>query len=174
MLKAIVCVDKNWAIGRDNGLLFNIAEDMRFFRLMTKDQIVFCGRKTLLSFPDSKPLKNRSTICLCSDGYDRDDCYCIHDFNQAVKLVLELAKTQNVYVIGGGMLYEAMLPYCEEVHVTKVDADGNGTVFFPCLDISPEFVLANETDIMEEMGYRFKFCVYKKQVRDNDQKANKM
>lgn len=166
MLKAIVCVDNKWAIGKDNDLLFNLKEDMRFFRLKTKEQIVFCGRKTLQSFPGSKPLANRSTICLCSENYERDDCYCIHDFNQAVKLVRELAKTKDVYVIGGAMLYEAMMPYYDQIYVTRVDADGEGTVFFPCLEDQTEFLLTNESFEVEENGYKYKFCTYERRFRD--------
>jgi dihydrofolate reductase len=166
VLKAIVCVDNKWAIGKDNDLLFNLKEDMRFFRLKTSEQIVFCGRKTLQSFPGSKPLANRSTICLCSEGYERNDCYCIHDFNQAVKLVTELAKTKDVYVIGGAMLYEAMMPYYDQIYVTRVDADGNGTVFFPSLDDQTEFILTDESFEVEENGYKYKFCTYERRFKN--------
>lgn len=108
---------------------------MKFFREKTKDKIVFCGYNTLLSFPGSKPLKNRSTIVLCPKEIERDDCFCIHDFNEAIALVKELAKTQEVFVIGGAMLYKSMLPYYDRVYVTKVDAeDLEATAFFPNLD----------------------------------------
>ena len=162
MLKAIVCVDKNWAIGKDNNLLFSIKKDMEFFKQKTRNKIVFCGRKTLLSFPGSRPLKNRSTICLCSEKHKRNDCFCVHNFEQAVKLVLELSKTQDVFVIGGAMLYEAMMPFYDEIYVTRVDADGEGTVFFPCLDDQTEFTLTEESDVVREGDYTFRFCTYKK------------
>ena len=135
MINAIVAVDRNWGIGKNNDLLFNLKEDMKFFREKTKDKIVFCGYNTLLSFPGSKPLKNRSTIVLCPKEIERDDCFCIHDFNEAIALVKELAKTQEVFVIGGAMLYKSMLPYYDRVYVTKVDAeDLEATAFFPNLD----------------------------------------
>ena len=164
MLKAIVCVDKNWAIGKNNDLLFNIPEDMKFFREKTKNKVVFCGYNTLLSFPGSKPLKGRSTICICPDEIDRNDCFCVHDFNQAVKLVLELSKTQDVFVIGGAMLYEAMLPYYDEILVTRVNADGEGTVFFPCLDNQTEFTLEYETPELWGGIFAYKFCTYKRRL----------
>ncbi len=166
MLKAIVCVDKKWAIGKNNDLLFSIKGDMAFFKQKTLGQIVFCGRKTLLSFPGEKPLKNRSTICLCSEKYTRNDCFCVHNFEQAVKLVLELAKTQDVFVIGGGMLYEAMLPFYDEVYVTKVDADGGGDICFPCLDKLPYFKLTDESETQTEGAVNFKFCTYKRERHD--------
>jgi dihydrofolate reductase len=139
MIIGIVCVDQKWGIGKKNDLLFHLKKDMTFFKNTTMDSIVFCGYNTLLSFPGSKPLKNRSTICLCPEGIERDDCFCIHDFEKAVQLVKELAKTKNVYVIGGAMLYQSMLPYYDKVLVTKVEADGEAEVFFPNLDEHSDF-----------------------------------
>ena len=68
MIRAIVCVDKNWGIGKQNGLLFNIPEDMEYFRRTTTGHIVCMGYNTLLSLPGSKPLKNRTNIIICPEG----------------------------------------------------------------------------------------------------------
>ena len=62
MINAIVCVDNNWAIGKNNGLLFNIKADMKYFRETTKNTVVCMGENTLLSLPGSKPLKNRVNV----------------------------------------------------------------------------------------------------------------
>lgn len=172
MIIGVVAVDKNWGIGRtnkDNGkgeLLFKLKKDMEFFKNTTIDSIVFLGWNTLLSFPGSKPLKGRSTICLCPEGVERDDCFCVHDFEQAVKLVKELAKTQAVFVIGGGMLYKSMLPYYDEVLVTKVDADGGAEIFFPNLDECPEFT-ARCVSSCEDMGYDTSFWTYKRKTLED-------
>lgn len=162
MINAICCVDRAWSIGKDNDLLFQLQKDLNYFKILTQDSIVFCGRKTLESFPGGKPLKGRSTICLCSEKYDRNDCYCIHNFENAIKLLQELSKTQDIWVIGGAMIYEALLPFCEEVFITKVDAIGNGTVFFPNLDECNDFTCVNETAPIEDNGYSIKFCIYKR------------
>lgn len=160
MINAIVCVDNNWGIGKNNDLLFNLKEDMKFFREKTKDKIVFCGYNTLLSFPGSKPLKNRSTIVLCPKEVERDDCYCIHDFDEAVRLLKELSKTQEVFVIGGAMVYRSMLPYYDRVYVTKVDAeDLEATAFFPNLD-KEAFKVVEESKVKEENDLKFKFTTY--------------
>lgn len=162
MIIGIVCTDKNWGIGKKNDLLFHLNKDMEFFKNTTMDSIVFLGWNTLLSFPGSKPLNQRSTICLCPEGVERDDCFCIHDFNQAVKLVKEIAKTKNVYVIGGGMLYNSMLPYYDEVLVTKVDADGGAEVFFPNLDENPDFDGKPIGGPVQDGGYNTQFWMYKR------------
>lgn len=168
MIIGVVAVDKNWGIGRTNKdtgkgeLLFKLKKDMEFFKNTTMDSIVFLGWNTLLSFPGSKPLKNRSTICLCPEDINRDDCFCIHSFEDAVKLVKELSKTKDVFVIGGAMLYESMLPYYDEILVTKVKANGEGTVFFPNLDENSNFELLGCSRAVEDNGYTLNFCIYRK------------
>ena len=162
MIIGVVCVDCNWSIGRNNDLLFHLPKDLKAFKQQTDNSIVFCGYNTLLSFPGSKSLKGRSTICLCPVEVERDDCFCIHDFNEALKLVKEISKTTNVYVIGGGMMYNSMLPYYDEVYVTKVQADGKGTVFFPNLDEDTNFELSERSENVEDNGYTINFCTYKK------------
>ena len=162
MINAIVCVDKNWGIGKNNDLLFSIKEDMKFFREKTKEKIVVCGYNTLLSFPGSKPLKGRSTIVLCPKEIKRDDCYCIHDFDELVRLIKELSRTQEVFIIGGAMLYKSMLPYYDRVYVTKVDADGQAEVFFPNLDTKPNFYCSEVLYNIIEGDYSLKFTVYER------------
>ena len=166
MIIGIVCVDRNWGIGKKNDLLFHLKKDMEFFKQQTADSIVFCGYNTLLSFPGSKPLKGRSTICLCPEEVERDDCFCIHDFNKAVALVKELAKTTNVYVIGGAMLYRAMLPYYDEVFVNKVDADGEAEVFFPNLDKCDSLQLKQTLPKLVDENYVTQLCIYTKREID--------
>jgi dihydrofolate reductase len=166
MIIGIVCTDKNWGIGKKNDLLFHLKKDMQFFRQTTADSIVVCGYNTLLSFPGGKPLKGRSTICLCPKEVERDDCFCIHDFDEAVKLVKEISKTTNVYVIGGAMLYKSMLPYYDEVYVNKVDADGYAEVFFPNLDEYEGLKLFKQLPEIEDEGYFTQLYIYKKMNKE--------
>ena len=160
MIVGIVCVDEKWGIGKNNDLLFHLKKDMEFFRATTKEKVVFCGYNTLLSFPGSKPLKGRSTICLCPEEVNRDDCFCVHNFEDAVKLLKELAKTQDVFVIGGAMLYQSMLPYYDKVYVNHVYADGQATVFFPDLENNPDFTVLYADDVVQDGDYETQLVVY--------------
>ena len=157
-MKAIVAVDKKWGIGKQNDLLFNLPEDMKFFRQKTANKTVCMGYNTLLSFPNSKPLKNRVNIVLAPDGVERDDCIVVHTLPE---LSLELKKYDDVFVIGGAMFYKTMLPYCEEIFVTKVDADGEATVFYPNLDENENFEMIYEGEELESNGLKIKFTTYK-------------
>lgn len=165
MIIGIVATDRNWGIGKNNDLLFHLKKDMQLFKQLTSSSIVFCGYNTLLSFPGSKPLKNRSTICLCPTDVEREDCFCVHSFSEAVKLVKELSKTTNVFVIGGGMLYRSMLDYYDEVYVNKVDADGEAEVFFPNLDENPNYEVKQILSVVEDEGYNTQLVIYKKVLK---------
>ena len=164
MIKAIVCVDRNWSIGRNNNLLFKLPDDMKMFKSATTGKVVVCGRKTLESFPGGKPLPHRSTICLCSKENSRDDCFCIHDVNALKKLLKELSKTQNIWIIGGSRVYRELLDCCDEIIVTKVAADGHGDTFFPNLDELDTFELFSKTEDIYDNGYLTNVCFYKRKV----------
>jgi dihydrofolate reductase len=164
MIIGIVCTDKNWGIGKKNDLLFHLKKDMQFFRQTTADSIVVCGYNTLLSFPGSKPLKGRSTICLCPEEVERDDCFCIHDFDEMVRLVKELAKNHPVFIIGGAMLYQSMLPYYDKVYVNMVDADGEAEVFFPNLDDDASYEVTQVLPAVEDEGYLTQLYSYTRKI----------
>jgi dihydrofolate reductase len=116
------------------------------------------GDNTLLSFPGSKPLKNRVNIVLAPEGVERDDCIIVHTLEE---LSNTLKNYDDVFVIGGAMFYRTMVPYCEEVYVTKVDADGEATVFYPNLDETKGFSMVYESEPIESNGYTIRFTTYK-------------
>lgn len=161
MIKAIVCVDKNWGIGKKNGLLFDIPEDMDFFRKTTLNKVVCMGYNTLLSFPDSKPLKNRTNIVLAPADVTVDGAITVHTLEELF-IKLSQFKSQDIYVIGGAMFYKSMLPYCEEILVTKVLADGEAEVFFEDLNQSKDFELVQNNGLKRSSaGYMICFTKYK-------------
>ncbi|MDE6442444.1 MAG: dihydrofolate reductase [Clostridia bacterium] len=159
-MKAILHADKEWGIGKSNGLMFKIPADMKFFRETTTGNVVVMGSNTLKSFPGGNPLKNRTNIVLYPNGQMRDDCIIVGSLDE---LFSEIKKydTDKVYVIGGAMMYKTLLPYCSEVLVTKVDAVGDADVYFENLDKNPVFKLVYESEEVETNGYQIKFTRYK-------------
>ena len=159
-MKAIVVDNKNWGIGKNNDLLFRLPADMKHFRETTSGKVVVMGSNTLLSFPEGKPLKNRTNIVLWPDGEKRDDCIIVNSLGE---LFAEIKKydQSKVFVIGGAMMYKTLLPYCDEVLVTKVDAVGDADAFFEDLDKNPDFELVYISDPVETNGYSIRFATYK-------------
>ena len=159
MIRAIVHADKEWGIGKGNGMMFSLPKDMKFFRETTMNHVVVMGGNTLRSFPNAKPLKNRVNIVL-SRGQVRDDCVIVRSYGELFKAMKD-HEDEEIYVIGGGEVYRELLPYCEEVLVTKVDAVGGAEVFFPNLDENPDFQCVDEGEPVDDNGLTIRFTRYK-------------
>ena len=85
-MNIIVAVDSNWAIGKDNSLLVSIPSDHKFFREMTTGKVVVLGRKTLETFPNGLPLKNRTNIILSTDpAYQVKDALVVHSVDELLE-----------------------------------------------------------------------------------------
>ena len=158
MIYAIVHADKEWGIGKGNDMMFSLPKDMKFFRETTMGHTVVMGGKTLRSFPNQKPLKNRVNIVL-SRGQVRDDCIIVPSY-EALKAEMKNRKNEDIFIIGGGEIYKALLPYCHGAYVTKVDAVGGAEVFFPNLDENENFICVDEGEPIEDNGYIIRFTKY--------------
>lgn len=162
-MKAILSADKNWGIGYQNRLLARIPSDMKFFRETTTGNVVVMGRKTLESFPNGMPLKNRTNIVLTGNPeYDVKDAIIVHSKEE---LLEELKKydTDHVYIIGGESVYRMMLPYCDTVYVTKIDRAFQADTFFPDLDEMDEWVMTEESEEQTCFDLEFTFTKYERQ-----------
>mgnify|MGYP002469561482 CR=1 FL=1 len=158
-MKAILHADLEWGIGKNNDLMFSIPADMKFFRETTLNKVVVMGNNTLKSFPNGAPLENRINIVL-SRSASHNDCVVVKSLDE---LFTELQKydTNDVYVIGGASIYKALLPYCSEVLVTKVDAIGGADTFFENLDNNKDYQLIYQSEPVETNGYKIIFTTYK-------------
>lgn len=128
----IACIDMNNGLGDNNGnLLFNLPKDMKHFKSITSGKIVVMGRKTWESLP-KKPLEKRKNYVLSRDNsFNPIGAKVVNSINE----VLELSKSHDVFVIGGGEIYEQMLPHADEMLLTHVHVvDGSARVFFPDYD----------------------------------------
>ena len=134
-MNAIVCVDKNWGIGKNGKLLFNIPEDMQNFVFNTINKPVIMGLNTLHSLPGGKPLKNRLNIVIApKEEKLPDNVIHVTNIKELSDYLTENNFTDKAMVIGGGMIYNTLLPFCDYVFVTKVDADGYADTFIRDLD----------------------------------------
>lgn len=157
-MNAILCADNKWGIGKNNGLLFSLPSDMKFFRTTTKNKVVVMGANTLKSFPGEQPLKNRINIVI-STTLKRNDCIVVKDLKELFSRLKEY-KNEDVYVIGGAKIYSLLFPYCDKIFVTKVDADGGADVFIENLD-KGNFECKPISGKMSENGLSFAFYEYK-------------
>ena len=158
-MNIIVAVDKNWGIGYQNKLLVSIPADMRFFRNETTGKVVIMGRKTLESFPQGKPLKDRKNIVITKKDCEVQDATVVHSIEEALEAVKEY-KTEDVYVIGGQSIYEQLLPYCDVAHVTLIDYAYNADSYFPSLDINDDWMIERESEEQTYYDLEYTFVKY--------------
>lgn len=158
-MKIIVAVDKEWNIGYKNDLLFNIPEDMKFFRTTTLNKVVVMGRKTLESFPNSKPLKNRINIVLSRSDMKVDGAEFVKNVSELLETLREY-DPDDVYVIGGSSIYELLMPYCDTAIITHIDTVAEkADKKFPELNPA-EWQIKTESDTVESNGYTFRWVEY--------------
>ena len=161
MIITILNADKKFGIGKRNGLLFSLPLDMKYFRETTKGHVVCMGENTLISFPGSKPLKNRTNIVLSQDPtHNYDDVVNVHSFEEFLLKIKEYSKSEDVFIIGGASIYRQTLPYVDQVLLTKVDADGGAEVFFPNLDEDPSFECVDEGEPLMDGDIQIRFTKY--------------
>ena len=161
MIITILHADKKWGIGKRNDLMFSLPLDMKFFRETTRGHVVAMGENTLLSFPNSKPLKNRTHIVLSADPtHNYEGVINVHSFEEFLKLIKECSLKEDVYIIGGASIYNQTLSYVDKVLLTKVDADGEAEVFFHNLDEDNNFECVDEGEVIKDNGYDIRFTTY--------------
>lgn len=158
-MNAIVAVDSNWAIGKGGDQLVYLSQDLQNFKRVTMGHPVILGRKTLATFPGGRPLKGRRNLVLSrSPDLEIEGAEVYHDLDSLLS-----AAPEDSFVIGGGSVYAALLPRCDTVYVTKIHHAFEGAdTFFPDLDAHPDWVLAEWGEILEEKGYSFLFCTYRR------------
>ena len=161
-MKAILSADRNWGIGNGNKLLVSIPSDMKFFRQTTTGKVVVMGRKTLESFPNGQPLKNRTNIVLTENpDYRVKDAVIVHSKEELLK-TLEQYDTEDIYIIGGESIYRMMLPYCDTVLVTKIDRAFQADTFFPDLDKMEQWEMTEEGEEQTCFDLEFRFTKYER------------
>lgn len=176
-MKAIVVVDKNWGIGKDNGLLTYLPGDLRYFKEKTLGKVLIMGRKTLESLPGGKALPGRTTIVLTKDENYKAEAgeggrvIVANSFNAIMTniLMLEMSEgidiEEDIMVAGGESIYKLFMPYCNEFLVTKIDHAFEPDRYFENLDKLAEgshLKLAWESDPIEEKGFTYKFTRYER------------
>ena len=161
-MNLIVAVDENWAIGNKNELLISIPADHKFFRQETTGKVVVLGRKTLETFPQGLPLKNRTNVIMSTNkAYQVKDAVVVHDVEE---LLEELKKydTEDIYIVGGESVYRQMLPYCDVAHVTKIDHAYAADAYFPNLDEMPEWQITADSDEQTYFDITYHFLKYER------------
>lgn len=157
MISIIVAITKNNAIGLNNRLLFHVSADLKRFKELTTGHTVVMGRKTFESLPKGA-LPNRRNIVISRSCPDFQNVEIFHSLNDA----LDSLKNEEVYIIGGGSIYNASVSVADRLYITEFDACvEDADTFFP--EISSEdwkIDCTSEWSTDEKSGVRFRFVDY--------------
>lgn len=177
-MNAIVAVDENWGIGKDNDLLVHLAGDLKYYKEKTLGKCVIFGQKTLESLPGGRPLPKRDHIVLSDDpaftAEAREGFAC--DICRSKEEVMELAAEyeaaarsmgedagEAVFVCGGASVYELFLDECSAFYVTKVYGSFDADRFFPDLDkLGMEVTWESDVQRDEATGLEYRFQKYER------------
>ena len=137
MISMIFCTDMNGGIGINNDLLFNIPDDMKFFKEITTGHKVVMGYNTWLSLP-KKPLPNRENYVL----YDGEEPIEGAKVLKNIDELKELSKNEKVFVIGGATVYNELLysGLVDEAYVTMVNVYTLADVFVDLTELNRKLV----------------------------------
>jgi len=164
-MNAVAAVSLNWGLGKDNDLLFHISEDMKRFRGLTSGGTVIMGRKTLDSMPGGKALPKRRNIVITRDPrFQRENVEVAHSLEEAVAMTAN-EDPERVWVIGGGEIYRALLPYCRMCYITRVYARPECDVFFPDLDAMSQWKILRSEAIHSDGELDYQFVDYIREDR---------
>lgn len=154
MISIIVACSENNVIGKDNGLIWRLSNDLKRFKALTTGHAIVMGRKTFESI--GRPLPNRRNIILSKNLEAMDGCEIMRSADE----VLELAKStdEELFIIGGGQVYEQFLPFADKLYLTLVHTEAEGDTFFTDLNRDEWTEVARESfkaDEKNEFDYEF-------------------
>ena len=143
-------------------MLIRIPADMKMFRQETTGKVVVLGRKTLETFPNGQPLKNRTNIILTTKkDYEVKDAIVVHSIEELLE-ELKNYPSEDIYIIGGETVYRQMLPYCNVAHVTRIDRKYEADAFFPNLEEEGNWQITAESDEQSYFDTTYTFVKYER------------
>ncbi len=152
-ISIIAAISENHVIGRDNKLPWNIPEDLKRFKELTKGHPIIMGRKTFDSI--GRPLPLRTNIIITRDkNYQVNGCLVVHSLEDAIKKAQKIDQ-QEIFIIGGGEIFRQAIQNTHKLYLTIVKVDIPGDAFFPAFD--QQFTKETDRHEGESNGYTYTF-----------------
>ena len=154
MITLIVAMGKNREIGKENQLLWHLPKDLKHFKELTSGYPIIMGRKTYESI--GKPLPNRTNIVISrKNDWFEEGILIVGSIKEAVKFAKKI--DEEVFIIGGGNIYEQTIDLADKLEVTLVDAVLDADTFFPKIN-EKIWQKTNEERHQKDEKNEFDFC----------------
>ncbi|MUV39824.1 Dihydrofolate reductase [Lentibacillus sp. JNUCC-1] len=129
MISLLVAMDRNRVIGYQNGMPWHLPEDLKFFKRLTTGHMIVMGRKTFDSI--GRALPNRENVVLTRGTVDtNENIKVIHGLDQ-VQTWHDEDPEKEIFVIGGGHIFEQVLPFADRMYITLIEDEFTGDTYFP-------------------------------------------
>ena len=153
-ISIIVAVAQNFAIGKNNDLLFHLPDDLKRFKKITTGKALIMGKRTFFSLPKA-PLPNRRNIVITDvEGETFEGCESVNSINEAIELVVN---EEEAFIIGGGMIYRQFYPLAGKLYLTLVHKDMDADTFFPTINFGEWQETAREDLFDEKNGFDYSY-----------------
>lgn len=132
MLSIIVAKAKNNVIGKNNELIWHLPEDLRRFKALTTGKVIIMGRKTFESL--GRVLPNRKHVIFTRNldfTIENENVEIVHDLSEIQKYI---DSEDECFVIGGGLIYNMLMPYADKIYATVINQDFDGDTYFPVIN----------------------------------------
>ena len=151
----IANMDKERGIGYKGKLLYHLKEDLKLFKQLTLNKTIVYGRKTLNTFPNARPLKDRNNILLSSKDIPIENTVVLHSIKD-VDQYCKKNSISEIYIVGGQSVYEQFLPFTSIIYMSIVHHKQKADVFFPIFEDAFE----RKKECTIEDVYSFDWVIY--------------
>lgn len=161
LISAIVAAARNRVIGHHNAIPWYLSSDLKYFKRTTLEHHVIMGRNSFESI--GRPLPRRTNIVISRDPYYVvSGCLVARSIEEALEIAFDNGETE-AFIIGGGQIYAAAMPYLDKLYLTEVDAEPEGDVFFPTINPADWILLSSESHPADEKNdHPYTFKVYQR------------
>lgn len=162
VISLIAAISRNGVIGKNNTLPWRLPADLQHFKKVTTGHCIITGRKNYEDI--GKPLPNRTNIIVTrQSGFSAPGCIVVHSLEEALD---QCSGEQEVFVIGGAVLYTHALPLADKLYITHVDADIDGDTYFPSIDWTEWQQTAKERKCADDNNpHDYVFAEYQRKSR---------
>ncbi len=171
IISIIAAIGKNNELGKKNDLLWNLPADMKHFRETTRGHTVIMGQKTFESLKRDENgrqigrlLPNRRNIIITlNNDFRKEGADVVYSLDELMELLSKIEnKNEEVFIIGGGMIYKLMIEKADKLYITYVDAEfPDAEVFFPLMEEDKWQKIKSEKYKKDELNnYNLEFTEY--------------
>ena len=161
-ISIIVAIADNYAIGKDNQLLWHLPEDLKRFKRITEGHNIIMGKKTFYSLP-KRPLPGRNSIVITDIAGEKiEGCQMAYSIEDAIN---QCDVERENFIIGGGSVYKQFFTIAQKMYITWVHQPFEADTFFPEIDSNTWEVIDKESHKADEKNkYDYTFVTYQRKA----------